>query len=490
MDRSIPLRFSSPLSDLKERIMQKNLIVLEFNELSPELMDRFIAQGHLPNFEILKKESDVFISDTIDHGSDEVEPWVQYCTSHTGVRAAVHQVMHLGSGNSYEGPRYWDVASQAGRKVMIWSSMNAVVRDGFKGVLLPDPWAGDSIRPTPSNLESFYSFVSKNVQDHTKPGAAVTRFETLKFLWFIMTHGVSIGTFRGLASQLMNEKKTGRFRWRRAFVLDRIIADIFCHFYSRFRPDLATFFLNSTAFVQHRFWRNMDPDAFQIKPTEVEQAELKNAVLEGYQNMDRILGKLRKVAEGARFCLVTAHSQQPHLKHESSGGKVTFRPKDFQKWVVALKLPGVAKIEPVMTEQFRIFFHDQKSMEDSFRILSSIKVETEPAISVRKEPNDALFCGCSIHHSIDKDSKLNWIDNGNPKEDSFYALFYLIAALKSGRHHPDGIFWVSRDFNRGIVHEGRVPVGSVAATVLNLMDLPVPVDFQTPAVDIPTTGVV
>ena len=43
--------------------MPRPVLMLEFNELSPELMHRFITEGHLPNFKRLRDESLVYVTD-------------------------------------------------------------------------------------------------------------------------------------------------------------------------------------------------------------------------------------------------------------------------------------------------------------------------------------------------------------------------------------------------------------------------------------------
>ena len=101
----------------------------------------------------------------------------------------------------------------------------------------------------------------------------------------MVTHGLSLSTVLAIAKQLMLEV-TGRYGWKRVAILDRIQWDVFRHYYGRVQPHFATFFLNSTAHLQHKFWRNMDPDAFTIKPSAREQAELQNAVRFGYEQMD------------------------------------------------------------------------------------------------------------------------------------------------------------------------------------------------------------
>jgi len=54
----------------------KPLILLEFNELSPTLMDRFIAEGKLPNFAKLRARSQVCVTET-DEVVTNLEPWIQ-----------------------------------------------------------------------------------------------------------------------------------------------------------------------------------------------------------------------------------------------------------------------------------------------------------------------------------------------------------------------------------------------------------------------------
>jgi len=46
------------------------VILVEFNELSPVLMDKFIAAGKLPSFERLRGESQVYLTDAQEQQSD------------------------------------------------------------------------------------------------------------------------------------------------------------------------------------------------------------------------------------------------------------------------------------------------------------------------------------------------------------------------------------------------------------------------------------
>ncbi|HEY3586811.1 MAG TPA: hypothetical protein VGK85_06655, partial [Myxococcaceae bacterium] len=92
---------------------KRAVIVLEFNELSPVLMRRFIDAGHLPNFRRLHDEAGVWITDAGER-PPLLEPWIQWITVHSGQPYAAHGVFNLDEGHRTAAPRIWDVLSAAG----------------------------------------------------------------------------------------------------------------------------------------------------------------------------------------------------------------------------------------------------------------------------------------------------------------------------------------------------------------------------------------
>ncbi len=83
--------------------LPKPVLLLEFNELSPTLMDRFIGEGKLPNFERLRAESHVLVSDA-EEEPPRLEPWIQWVTVHTGLSYAEHGVFRLGDPHKVKVP--------------------------------------------------------------------------------------------------------------------------------------------------------------------------------------------------------------------------------------------------------------------------------------------------------------------------------------------------------------------------------------------------
>jgi predicted AlkP superfamily phosphohydrolase/phosphomutase len=56
----------------------------------------------------------------------------------------------------------------------------------------------------------------------------------------------------------------------------------------------------------------------------------------------------------------------------------------------------------------------------------------------------------------------------------FFDLFYEIEGLKSGMHHPEGIFWVRDARVPRPTGDEHVPLESIAPTILDLMAIRIP----------------
>ena len=138
--------------------------------------------------------------------------------------------------------------------------------------------------------------------------------------------------------QLMRERG-GKFKWKRVAIMDRLQWDVFRWYYRKLKPDFSTFFLNSTAHLQHKYWRNMSPSLFDLKPSRKEQGEYQSAVPFGYEAMDTLLGEFMKLA-GDKTTLIfcTGLSQQECTIYDASGGKHFYRPYDIEQ---VLKFAGV-----------------------------------------------------------------------------------------------------------------------------------------------------
>lgn len=442
-------------------------IVLEFNELSPSLLDRFIGEGHLPNFRRFRDSALVAVTDA-EEEAPNLEPWIQWITVHTGLSYAEHGCFKLNDGGALDSPRIWDLVSRTGRSNWICGSMNAAVQSGFRGHFLPDPWATEPAALPQGHFDGYIGLVRSYVQEHSaKPHVSSADFA--RFGRFMLAHGLSAHSVLAAIRQLAQERN-GNVKWRRAMILDRLQWDLFRSIYRSSRPDFSTFFLNSTAHFQHFHWREFEPDIFTIKPSAKDRATYGASVLEGYRNMDRMVGQaLAMTGSRDNLVLLTALSQQPMLSHEDDGGRQIFRHRDIGQLLAFAGVEDGWSYAPVMSQQFLLHFStEEEAAAAAFRI-EAIRLTDGRQPMWARQQGSTVDSGCMVDQLPSEDVKI--ISPTTNQALRFLDVFYPLEALRSGKHHPDGAFWIRGPGIRAQRVEGRVSLRCVAPTLAELLDV-------------------
>ena len=422
--------------------------MLEFNELSPTLMARFIADGKLPAFERLRDGSATFVTEA-GETDERLNPWVQWVTVHTGVTADEHGIRQLAEAHLLSLPTIADVVSGAGGSVWLCGSMNVQPLGPVTGAVLPDPWSIGAT-PQPPELDPFFRFVSANVQEHTSEAAPLSKREASAFVRFLVGHGLSARTVLATVAQLAGERIGKVPRWQRAELLDRFQWDVFRSYHRRIRPMFSTFFSNSTAHFQHLHWDELEDD--------VERS----AVLHGYQQMDRLVASALSLAgDDTTVVLCTALSQTAN-RSADRGREGFYRPRDLNALVDAFELADVQLVSPVMAEEFHVFFVDEAAAAAGAAALEALRSGDEQVFAVRRTGND-VFAGCRFFTSRPLDPPLD-------------RLLYWADAPREGTHHPDGILWIGT--GPSVQRDVRVPLTAVAPTILRLLDITPPASMQ------------
>lgn len=469
------LKMENCFTTLRPLVSRHPVILLEFNELSPTLMERFIGEGKLPTFARFYRESLVYTTEAdgrID--DDDLDPWVQWVTVHCGISGREHRILHLGDGHNLREKNVWDLISDSGKKVWVCGSMNLQYHSPIRGWVLPDPWTTE-VAPHPADeLTPYLRFVSANVRDHTLDQASLTAADKLHFVRFMARHGLSresiVAIARQLGSELVDAKRT---RWRRSVILDKLQFDLFSWVYRQQQPDFSTFFANSTAHLQHVYWRHLEPERFHVKPAQEEQAIYDRAVLFGYQQMDELLGRFVRLAgDDATLVFCTALSQQPCLVYEDSGGMRWYRPRDFEGFLRDVGISMPAHVAPVMADQFQIDFETEPAAAAAEARLKALRYPPHSRAMLVMRNDRRIFAGCLVVGDVADDAVLS-ID-GTDHMIPFYQLFYRVEGLKSGMHHPDGMLWIRTPARRHHVEARKVPLVSVAPTVLEMFGIPKP----------------
>jgi hypothetical protein len=454
-----------------------NVILLEFNELSPTLMNRFISQGQLPNFKRFFDESAVYLTEA-EERSPHLDPWIQWITVHTGLNFKEHGVERLNEGQNIREKRVWDLVCEAGDPVWICGSMNVGYRPGIKGAVMPDPWA-TLVPPTPDELKPYFSFVQRNVLEYTNERVPLTQSDYLRFVEFMARHGLSASTITAVAQQLLKEVRR-QDRWKRAVILDKLQFDVFKSYYRKIKPRFSTFFLNSTAHYQHFYWRNMEPELFTVQMSRDEAAKYESAILFGYQEMDRLVAKFMDLADrDTTLVFCTAISQQPYLAFEDKGGRQVYRPSNFDALVRFAGIPAPFKVAPVMAHQFHVYLETDEAASQAERHLKALTVNGKQAMAVVRS-GVQIFCGCHVYDTLPATTQLVSTESGQTMK--FFDIFYRIEGLKSGMHHPDGMLWIRGATRRHSQHADKVPLSAVAPTLLDLMGIGKPASMKAESI--------
>jgi hypothetical protein len=443
------------------------ILLLEFNEICPPLLKRWMGEGKLPNFSALYNSSQVVTSIADVSDPDYLEPWIQWYSIHTGLPYDEHGVFYLTDGPKADHFDIWRRLNGLGKSVMNCGSMNARALSGTGVFYLPDPWCNNE-PAWPKEVEVFKTVMAKLVQESTR-GAALGMNEWLPFLTFLLRHGLAVDTVRAILAQLGSERLLqADVKWRRVALADRLQFDLFRHYYRSMRPDFATFFVNSTAHLQHAYWRHMDPDAFSLKPDKSEIDSYGDAVLFGYRSMDALIRRFCALAEpDTTIILCSALSQQPFLKREASGGQHFYRLRDVPRFLQMLDV-APQLVEPVMTHQYRLRFAQRDAAQRAFCVLERLKLGDARLFGTRLSGTD-IHLGCQIFDRRDGDGgEISGVPGRN-EPLHFFDLLYAIDAVKSARHHPEGVLWIGT--GEHAVHAEPASILDIAPTIYDLMGM-------------------
>ena len=446
------------------------VILIEFNELTPSLMFRFIHEGVLPNFEKFHKESAVYITDTPARGED-LNPWVQWVSVHTGLSEKEHGVMRLNEAKTFSGQFIWDKLSAINISSWICGSMNTNRATGFIGHHLPDPWS-ESISPHPAGkFDTYIDYISSSVHGHssnTTPSAK-------NFIIFMLKNGLSLNTVIRVVKQLVLETLDKGSKWKRASLMDWFQLDVFRKIFKKDMPGFATFFSNSTAHYQHHYWRDFEPEKFGS--TKIATGAKPDAIRYGYQNLDKVLGEIVELScNDTTLIFCTALSQKPYLMEDLDQVRFYYHIKDQKLFGHNFGLDIFYKYTPVMAEQFHLEFNTTSDAEIAFTIMSGFTMSSDEYFH---QGSNLLFGmnldGNKIHGQC-RCSKLV-DDNAQIGHDklgvtlNFHDLFYQMDDVKSGIHDSKGMLWIRDGTRQHIDHKEPVELSFITQTLSKIYDL-------------------
>lgn len=429
-----------------------NLLFIKLNEINFDDMRAYGAQGHLPELMGLMDRHGV-AQTTSEKSYEELEPWIQWVTAHTGLTLAEHNVFRLGDIVKHDIPQIWEHLEGQGLKVGAISPMNAKNRTRGAAFFVPDPWTPTELTAG-TLLKNLYSAVAQAVNDNAQDHLSLRS----KFALLAGAGAYARAENYGQYVTLARGAKEGS--WSKAMFLDLLLGDIFIKETKRTAPDFATLFLNAGAHIQHHYMFNSAVyKGNQTNPDWVIKAD-QDPVLDVYRLYDRIVGQVRRAFPQARLMLATGLHQDPHPE-------TTFywRLKDHAAYLTKIGVP-FARVEPRMSRDFFIECESVEQAAQAERILSSAKASDGSALFEVDNRGRDLFVMLVWSHDIGADYSYTV---GNRMYDGLRDDVAFVA-IKNGQHNGIGYF-LDTGVSAGTAHD-TFPLADIPIKVCEALGVP------------------
>lgn len=285
--------------------VRSKLFQLELNEISFNFVRRYGTQGKLPNLNRLIDRHGL-IETTSEERYDELEPWIQWVTAHTGLSLEQHGVFRLGDILQCDLHQIWEWLEEHGISVAAISPMNASNRTRDAAFFVPDPWTNTVVTGSPLLKRVAFAAsqaVNENAGSRLDPksvaalGQAVLRY-------------CGPGQYKHLASYLARAVRGGK--WARALVLDELLTAITISETRAKRPDYVSLFLNGGAHLQHHYMFNSAVYDGPNRNPDWLVAQDDDPILGAYRQYDRLIGQIEKALPDYRLIIATGLHQKPY----------------------------------------------------------------------------------------------------------------------------------------------------------------------------------
>lgn len=335
-----------------------HLLLIELNEMNFDAVRAYITRGELPTFARLIAQHGV-IETTSETRYEELEPWIQWVTAHTGLTFAEHGIFRLGDIVDYDLPQIWEQLEAAGWRVGAVSPMNAKNRLTDAAFFLPDPWT-DTRVSIGQTQRRMYAAIAQAVNDNARSRM------TMRSAIDLAIGGMMSAAPQNYARYVMMVRNVRRRPWSRALFLDLLLADIFTQAVRRTRPHFASLFLNAAAHIQHHYLFSSAVYSGEFANPDWYVTAGVDPVLDVYRLYDDILSALIARFPTTRFLLATGLHQDPH--HATT---FYWRLTDPS---AVLRQSGIAfeRVEPRMSRDFRVVCADIAEAAATERQLAAI----------------------------------------------------------------------------------------------------------------------
>lgn len=430
----------------------RHLILLELNEVNFDVASAYASQLGLSNFTRILSQS--LRRTSSEQTYEQLEPWIQWVSAHSGMTASEHGVFRLGDIVASGVPQFFEQVEAAGFKVGAVSPMNAENRLKRPAYFIPDPWTRT---PTDGSFWSrkLWLALSQAVNDNASGRITPVSAATL-----------ALGFFRfarprhyGLYFQLL--RKSRGAPWRKALLLDLFLHDLHMCLYEKTRPNFSTLFLNAGAYIQHHyFFNSRHATGLAHKNPSWYVDESVDPIAEMLKVYDTILAEYLDMPETS-FIVATGLTQKPYDRV-----KFYYRLHDHNGFLRLLGLKFERSV-PRMTRDFIVEFDSAEDCLAGQKMLATLRIECEdvPVFGDIDNRGTSLFVTLTYPREISTSTRLTGGNIGSFE----LAPHVVFVAIKNGMHSGQG-FVGAKGKVAGLLPQDGMHIKSLHSTVLRFFD--------------------
>jgi hypothetical protein len=415
----------------------RKLLLFEINEVNFEVARLYVDELGLKGFKALLAGPQIRTSS--ESAYEQLEPWIQWVSAHSGQTAAEHGVFRLGDIVGTAIPQMFEQLEEKGVLVGCVSAMNAENRLKKPAYFVPDPWTST---PTDGSFwsKSLGAAVSQAVNDNAKGRISLQSVAALALGLVRFARPSNYATYASLAFRSRGAP------WRRALFLDLFLHDFHWSLLKSRKPRFSTLFLNAGAHIQHHYLFNSKAVANtgQRNPEWYADKHV-DPFAEMLTVYDRIIGDYLSLQPSFDVVIATGLTQQPYERL-----KYYYRLTDHTGF---LKKVGIAfdNVLPRMTRDFLVVF---KSAADASAAVARLVTfrgakDGAPIFGDIENRGASVFLSLVYPSEIDVDFVAEYDGGQMP-----LAPWVTFVAIKNGMHNPNGFAFFRGEIAKYAPEEG------------------------------------
>lgn len=404
------------------------LVVLQLNEVNFDLVERYLCRHELPAFRRLLTAFQR-VETFAEKKYDELEPWIQWVSAHTGRTFREHGVFRLGDGAQCNLPQVFELLEQKGLSVGAVSPMNARNELRHPAYFIPDPWT--ATRSDESGFsQRLTAMLQQTVNDNSQGRISKKSL-------------MAIGE---AALRTLNPTRTARLvklilrsrgrQWVKALVLDQLIHMVHLYFLRSRKPDVSFVFMNAGAHIQHHYlFNSVFADATTRNPEWYVPTQA-DPILEMLVTYDAILQDYLAMCDaGDQLMVATGLTQVPYNRV-----KFYYRLKDHARFLNALGIAH-AQVLPRMTRDFEVTFHTRADAEHAARVLSSVRLVRDGVAMFGTVEDRGLSLFVTLTYPTEIQESDSAVCESGEVTDVYRHVTFV--AIKNGMHSTKGFAFLS-----------------------------------------------